>query len=337
VWIEPHVPPKQKTLPLAQLRAWWKTSAILTSGVAADVITSLLEHARTAAAAIRARVAAAVDIALAAVDVTATVFVMNQGGRFQRRHLLAEARRHLALVLRGQLRDPGLDDQVVAAAISTHCLDITEPKTVRGREAGYRLYTARWALSDFLVGRRPPNLAPDPDRQPPADPGDPAAPRPPGQDAGEWEIPRIPLQYDRAVLAGAAVREKLRTTTATAVRGRAYDVVAHQQAAMPEQLLAPEPADPEHDDQEPEPGHREAIDLTAVRALRESRTDVEALDLTADRLRRIQEAATKMANDSLARTDRRTAQADADVMRPDDQQAHHSQEPGPHRGREAGH
>jgi hypothetical protein len=136
------------------------------------------------------------------------------------------------------------------------------------------------------------------------------------------------------------VREQLRTTTATAVRGRAYDVVAHQQAAMPEQLLAPEPADPEHDDQGPEPGRREAIDLTAVRALRKSRTDVEALDLTADLLRRIQEAATKMAYDSLARTDRHTAQADADAGRPvrtDDQQAHHPQRPGPHRGREAGH
>ncbi|MFF5773130.1 hypothetical protein ACFY8V_15195 [Streptomyces californicus] len=36
------------------------------------------------------------------------------------------------------------------------------------------------------------------------------------------------------------------------MRGRAYDVVAHQQAATPEQLLAPEPADPEHDDEEPE-------------------------------------------------------------------------------------
>ncbi|MET8481861.1 MobF family relaxase, partial [Streptomyces clavifer] len=48
-------PPKQKTLPLAQLREGWKTSAILTSGVAADIITSLLEYARAAAAAIRAR------------------------------------------------------------------------------------------------------------------------------------------------------------------------------------------------------------------------------------------------------------------------------------------
>ncbi|MFC8364876.1 hypothetical protein ACFUIY_34000 [Streptomyces griseorubiginosus] len=48
------------------------------------------------------------------------------------------------------------------------------------------------------------------------------------------------------------VREKLRTATATAtaVRGLAYDVVAHQQAAMPEPLLAPRSTHPEHDDQE---------------------------------------------------------------------------------------
>ncbi|MFF3191701.1 hypothetical protein [Streptomyces misionensis] len=42
---------------------------------------SLLEHARAAAAAIRARVAAVADIALAAVNVAATVFVRNDGGR----------------------------------------------------------------------------------------------------------------------------------------------------------------------------------------------------------------------------------------------------------------
>ncbi|MDQ0904680.1 conjugative relaxase-like TrwC/TraI family protein [Streptomyces canus] len=331
-------PPKQKTRPLAQLRAWWKTSAILTSGVAVDVINSLLEYARAAAAGIRARVAAVVDVALAAVDVTATVFVMNDGGRFHRRHLLAEARRHLALVLRGRRRDPGLDDQIVAAAIATHCLDISEPKTTIGLLSDYRLYTARWDLSDLPARPRPPTPAPGPDRQPPADPGEPAASRPPGQDAGEWEIPRIPLQYEPAVLAGAVVREKLRTTTA--VRGRAYDVVAHQQAAMPEQLLAPPAAEAEHDDQEPKTGHREAIDLTALRALRESRTDVEALDLTADRLRHLQDAFTKAADDSRVRADRHTDQHDADVVRPvrqDDQQAHRPQEPGPHRGRKAGH
>ncbi|MGI5484846.1 hypothetical protein [Streptomyces lavendofoliae] len=153
-------------------------SAILTSWVAADVINFPLEHARAAAAVIRARVTAVVDIALAAVDVTATVFVMNDGGRFHRQHLLAEARRHLALVPRGRRRDPGLDDRIVAAAISTHCLDISEPKTVRGLEAGYRLYTARWALYDLPSRRRPTTPAPDPDRQPPADPGEPAVPGP---------------------------------------------------------------------------------------------------------------------------------------------------------------
>ncbi|MEU9706902.1 MobF family relaxase [Streptomyces sp. NPDC047981] len=297
-------PAKRTARPLAQLRAWWKASAILTSGVPVDVITSLLEHARAAAAAIRARVAAVVDIALAAVDVAATVFVMNDGGRFHRRHLLAEARRHLALVLRGRRRDPGLDDQIVAAAISTHCLDITEPTSVRGLEAGYRLYTARWSLSDLPARRRPPTLTTAPDRHPPTDPGEPAELQAPGQAAGEWEIPRTPLPYERAVLAGAVVREKLRTTTAA--RGRAYDVVAHQQAAMPEQLLPPAAAAPEHEDQEPEAGPREAIDMTALRALRESRTDVEALDLTAGQLRHLQDAFTRAA-DSRARADRHAA------------------------------
>ncbi|WP_327242272.1 hypothetical protein [Streptomyces sp. NBC_01320] len=47
-------PKKQKARPLAQLRADWKKSAIDTSGVAVDIIESLLEHARAAARAIRA-------------------------------------------------------------------------------------------------------------------------------------------------------------------------------------------------------------------------------------------------------------------------------------------
>ncbi|MFE3370070.1 MobF family relaxase [Streptomyces sp. NPDC059173] len=330
-------PKKGRARSLAQLRADWKASAIRTSGVPADVITSLLEYARAAAAAIRARVAAVVDIALAAVDVTATVFVMNSGGRFHRRHLLAEARRHLALVLRGRRRDPNLDDQVVAAAISTHCVDISEPTTVRGLEAAYRLYTARWALSDLPARRRSP-AAPDPERRSPNDSGEPPAPRPPGQDAGEWEIPRIPLQYDRAVLAGAVVREQLRTTTV--VRGRAYDVVAHQQAAMPEQLLTSEPADPEHDDQDDKPGRHEALDLTALRALRDSRTDVEALDLTAERLRHLQDAFTAAADRAHTTMGLYTRRDDAEPPHPahgDDQQAHRPQEPGPHRGRDASH
>ncbi|MGW2426520.1 hypothetical protein ACWC0C_46435 [Streptomyces sp. NPDC001709] len=100
------------------------------------------------------------------------------------------------------------------------------------------------------------------------------------------------------------VREKLRATVTAGVRGRAYDVVAHQQAAMPEQLLAPLAAAPEHGDQEPEAGRQEAVDMTALRALRESRTDVEALDLTAERLRHLQDVFTRAAADSRARADR---------------------------------
>ncbi|MFJ3955897.1 hypothetical protein ACIPXV_38690 [Streptomyces libani] len=34
------------------------------------------------------------------------------------------------------------------AALATHCLDISEPKTLRGRMPAHRLYTARWALTD---------------------------------------------------------------------------------------------------------------------------------------------------------------------------------------------
>ncbi len=102
-----------------------------------------------------ARVAAVVDVALAAVDVTAMVFVMNGGGWFHRRPLLAEARRHLALVLRGRRREPGLDNAIVDAARATHCLDISEPKTLRGRMPAYHLYTTRWSPADLEPDRRP--------------------------------------------------------------------------------------------------------------------------------------------------------------------------------------
>ncbi|MEU2295551.1 hypothetical protein ACFY9H_33315 [Streptomyces bacillaris] len=44
------------------------------------------------------------------------------------------------------------------------------------------------------------------------------------------------------------VREQLRTTTIATVWSRAYDLVAHQQATMPEPLLAPPAADSEHND-----------------------------------------------------------------------------------------
>lgn len=68
-----------------------------------------------AAAAVWARVRPVIDIALAAVDVAAVVYVMR--GAFAHHHLLAEARRHLSYVLRGRPHQPGLDEQIVREAI----------------------------------------------------------------------------------------------------------------------------------------------------------------------------------------------------------------------------
>ncbi|MFJ3906401.1 hypothetical protein [Streptomyces sp. NPDC090025] len=68
--------------------------------------------------------------------------------------------------------------------------------------------------------------------------------------------------------------------------------------------------------------------------------DVGALDLTADRLRRLQEVVAKRTDDARAREHRHTAQPVADVVRPvrpDEHQAHRPPDPGPHRGRETGH
>ncbi|MFD5143028.1 hypothetical protein [Streptomyces sp. NPDC058401] len=127
--------------------------------------------------------------------------------------------------------------------------------------------------------------------------------------------------------------ETLRTTV---VWDRAYDVTAHQQAAMPEQL--PVPPDADLEDHEPEVRPREAIDMKALRALRKSRTDVEALDLTVERLRHRQGVFNKAADDSRTRVTRYAEPDDADaerLVRQDDQQAHHPQPPTSHRGREA--
>ncbi|MEU1123304.1 hypothetical protein ABZ371_06890 [Streptomyces sp. NPDC005899] len=190
-------------------------------------------------------------------------------------------------------------------------------------------------MSDLTARRRTPTV-PDPDRRPPVDPGEPAAPRSLGQDAGEWAIPRIPLQYERTVLAGAVVREKLR---APVVWGRGYDVAAHQQAATPELLLGPAAAAPEYDNQKPEAGALETIDFKELRALKASRTDVEALEFTAEQLRRATEVFTKAGDEAAARTRKYTDPQDAPAPHPardGDQRAHRPQQTDRHRGMEAG-
>ncbi|WP_433963323.1 MobF family relaxase [Streptomyces microflavus] len=107
-------PPKRtERRSLSELREGWRESAVRRFG--ADVIDQLAVRARAAAAAVWARVRPVVDVILAAVDVVAVVYVMR--GAFKRHHLLAEARRHLAYVLRGRPHQPGLDEQIVEAAI----------------------------------------------------------------------------------------------------------------------------------------------------------------------------------------------------------------------------
>lgn len=117
-------PKRKELLSLTELRERWRDSAVRAYG--ADVVDRLAERARAAAAAVWARVRPVVDIALAAVDVVATVYVMR--GAFKRHHLLAEARRHLAYVLRGRPHSPGLDEQIVQAVVD----DYTRP-VGRGR------------------------------------------------------------------------------------------------------------------------------------------------------------------------------------------------------------
>ncbi|MGX1913626.1 MobF family relaxase [Streptomyces phaeochromogenes] len=113
-------PPKRKAArSLSELRDGWRQSAIRAFG--ACVVYRLVERARAAAKAVWARVRPVVDIALAAVDITAVVYVMR--GAFKRHHLLAEARRHLAHSLRGRPHEPGLDEQIVRTAVD----DYTRP------------------------------------------------------------------------------------------------------------------------------------------------------------------------------------------------------------------
>ena len=85
-------PPEQPAVPLPVLRARWRTAAVRVFG--AERVDQLLALARRAAAAIRAAARPLVDLAGAAADVAAVVYVHR--GRFHRRRLLAEARRHLA-------------------------------------------------------------------------------------------------------------------------------------------------------------------------------------------------------------------------------------------------
>lgn len=149
-------PAKKTPLPLPELRRRWRADVIRRFGAA--MVDGLLALCRRAADAIRSTwhsstgpgAGADLDVDLAAIDVAAIVYVHH--GQFRHRHLLAEARRHLARELRGRRADPGLDSRIVTAAIRAHCVDVTAPRQPgrRPRPPGHTVYTAAWhpALPD---------------------------------------------------------------------------------------------------------------------------------------------------------------------------------------------
>ncbi|MFF3129254.1 MobF family relaxase [Streptomyces sp. NPDC057908] len=245
---------KKTPKPLEQLRAWWRASAILRFGRA--MVDGLLERCRAAGAGIRARVGPVVDTALAAVDVAAVVFTVRRA--FARRHVLAEARRHLLETLRGRAFQPGLDDYIADRALSRHSRQLTVPQKGRRTPAPDRLtYTAdfAWPHRWWVAGT-------------------------------DGKPPRESTRYERARVASLALQNAIRdarilstardeapaaTASATARTGdhdhdhdqaaphavdrpardtaltpaqRAAAVHVHQQAAMPEEYLEGRTTDP---------------------------------------------------------------------------------------------
>lgn len=244
---------KKTPKPLEQLRAWWRVSAILSFGQ--KMVDGLLERCRAAGAAIRKRVGPLVDTALAAVDVAAVVYTVRR--TFARRHVLAEARRHLMETLRGRALPPGLDDYIADRALSRHGRQLTVPQEGRRTPPPDQLtYTADfpWPARWWIAGT-------------------------------DGKPPRAATRYERARVASLALQNAIRTARAApaaardgappatgSATGRADDhnhdqaaphavdhpdrdaaripgqraaaVHAHQQAAMPEEYLQGRTTDP---------------------------------------------------------------------------------------------
>jgi conjugative relaxase-like TrwC/TraI family protein len=201
-------PEKKPPRPLEQLLAWWKASALLKFGK--QMVDGLLQRCRAVGAAIRARADPVVDTALAAVDVAAVVFTVR--GTFARRHVLAEARRHLLETLRGREFTRGLDDYIADRALSHHSRQLTVPQPGRRTPAPDQLsYTAdfAWPGRWWIAG-------------------------------ADGKPPRAATRYERAKVASLAVRNAIR-----AARPAPAAVQTHHQAAMPQECLEGRTTDPE--------------------------------------------------------------------------------------------
>ncbi|MFG2569212.1 MobF family relaxase [Streptomyces sp. NPDC048567] len=234
-WAAQETRPDKKTpRPLDQLLAWWRVSALLKFGQ--RMVDGLLRRCQAVGAAIRARVGPWVDTALATVDVAAVVFTVR--GVFYRRHVLAEARRHLLETLRGRAYVPGIDSHIADRALERYGRQLTVPQKGRRAPAPDQLsYTAEFTSpSRWWV-------------------------------AGTDGKPRESTRYERARVASLALQNAIRTAlTAPPARDearaaphgvdhpgraaaqpptqRAVAVHAHQQAAMPQEYLEGRTTDP---------------------------------------------------------------------------------------------
>jgi conjugative relaxase-like TrwC/TraI family protein len=240
-------PEKKKVLPLQQLLAWWRTSAILRFGQ--RMVGGLLERCRAAGAVIRARVGPLVDTALAAVDVAAIVYTVR--GTFARRHVLAEARRHLGETLRGRASRPGLDDDIADQALVRHSRQLTVPQEGRRTPAPDQLtYSADfpWPARWWIAGTdgKPPRAATRYERARVASlalqnairaartASAPARDEAPAATASA-AVGADDHHHDQAATEPHAVDHPDRDAALTPAQ-RAAAVHAHQQAAMPELL-----------------------------------------------------------------------------------------------------
>ncbi|MEU9189456.1 MobF family relaxase [Streptomyces sp. NPDC048484] len=235
-------PEKKTPRPLKQLLAWWRASALLKFGK--QMVDGLVQRCRAAGAAIRARVDPHVDAVLAAVDVAAVVSTVR--GRFARRHVLAEARRHLLETLRGQEFTRGLDDYIAGRALSDYSRQFTVPQPGRRAPAADQLfYTADFAEPDswWIAGTdgKPPRESSRYERARVASLAVQnairAARTPPAAPHADDQ------HHDQASDAPHAVDHPGRDAALTPAQ-RAAAIQAHQEAAMPQEYLEGRTTDP---------------------------------------------------------------------------------------------
>ncbi len=121
-------------------------------------------------------------------------------GTFARHHVLAEARRHLAEILRGRAFTRGLGDYIADVALSRHSRQITVPQKGRRAPSPDRLrYTADFPEPDrwWIAGT---------DGKPP-------------RELSRSESVRRRGPYERARVAGLALQNAIRAARAAPPRG----------------------------------------------------------------------------------------------------------------------